>query len=98
MVASLRYLDTFVKRDGSWLVGERLLYVDWTEERSLALWSVTHARSYRGQGPTRDRGRPRDGRRLCAAPRARARSRRAGDDHRAPEGRFLPPEAEGGPS
>jgi len=36
MLASLRYHDTFVKRDGSWLFAERLLYVDWMEERSLA--------------------------------------------------------------
>jgi ketosteroid isomerase-like protein len=35
MVASLRYLDTFVKIDGSWLFAERLLYVDWLEERAL---------------------------------------------------------------
>jgi hypothetical protein len=34
MVASLRYLDTFVKRDGAWLFAERLLYVDWLEERA----------------------------------------------------------------
>ena len=33
-VASLRYLDTFVKRDGGWLFAERKLYVDWTETRS----------------------------------------------------------------
>ena len=36
MLASLRYYDSFVKRDGSWLFAERLLYVDWQEERSLA--------------------------------------------------------------
>jgi hypothetical protein len=36
MVASLRYLDTFVKLDGSWLFAERLLYVDWLEERALS--------------------------------------------------------------
>ncbi|HEV8060212.1 MAG TPA: nuclear transport factor 2 family protein [Gemmataceae bacterium] len=36
MVASLRYLDTFVKTDGEWLFAERLLYVDWQEERTLA--------------------------------------------------------------
>ena len=36
MVASLRYLDTFVKMDGEWLFAERLLYVDWLEERTLA--------------------------------------------------------------
>jgi hypothetical protein len=36
MLASLRYHDTFVKRDGAWLFAERLLYVDWMEERSLA--------------------------------------------------------------
>jgi hypothetical protein len=36
MVASLRYLDTFVKIDGDWLFAERLLYVDWLEERTLS--------------------------------------------------------------
>ena len=36
MVASLRYLDTFVKIDGSWLFSERLLYVDWLDERVLS--------------------------------------------------------------
>jgi hypothetical protein len=36
MLASLRYLDTFVKMDGVWLFAERLLYVDWLEERALS--------------------------------------------------------------
>jgi SnoaL-like domain len=36
MVAYLRYLDTFVKIDGVWLFAERLLYVDWLEERGLS--------------------------------------------------------------
>jgi hypothetical protein len=36
MVASLRYLDTFVKRDGVWPFAERRLYVDWVEERTLS--------------------------------------------------------------
>ena len=36
MVASLRYLDTFVKMDGAWLFAERQLYVDWLEERALS--------------------------------------------------------------
>jgi hypothetical protein len=36
MIAALRYLDTFVKIDGAWLFAERLLYVDWIEERTLA--------------------------------------------------------------
>ena len=36
MVASLRYLDTFVKIDGAWLFAERLLYVDWVDERPLS--------------------------------------------------------------
>ena len=35
MVAALRYLDRFVKEDGAWLFAERLLYVDWVEERAL---------------------------------------------------------------
>jgi hypothetical protein len=36
MVASLRYLDTFVKMDDTWLFAERLLFVDWQEERALS--------------------------------------------------------------
>ena len=36
MVASLRYLDTFAKTDGTWLFSERLLYVDWVDERALS--------------------------------------------------------------
>jgi len=35
MIAALRYYDTFVKMGGSWLFAERLLYVDWLEERAL---------------------------------------------------------------
>jgi SnoaL-like domain len=35
MLASLRYHDTFVKSDDQWLFAERLLYVDWLEERAL---------------------------------------------------------------
>ena len=36
MIAALRYNDTFTKKDGAWLFAERLLYVDWLEERTLA--------------------------------------------------------------
>ena len=36
MVASLRYLDTFVKMEGAWLFAERLLYVDWIDERAIS--------------------------------------------------------------
>ena len=36
MLAALRYNDTFVKVDGTWLFAERLLYVDWVDERALA--------------------------------------------------------------
>jgi hypothetical protein len=35
MIAALRYDDTFVKTDGTWLFAERKLYVDWIEERAL---------------------------------------------------------------
>jgi hypothetical protein len=35
MIAALRYSDEFVKIDGAWLFAERLLYVDWIEERAL---------------------------------------------------------------
>jgi ketosteroid isomerase-like protein len=36
MLASLRYYDRFVKMNGTWLFAERLLYVDWVDERALA--------------------------------------------------------------
>ncbi len=36
MVASVRYLDTFAKADGAWLFAERLLFVDWLDERVLS--------------------------------------------------------------
>jgi SnoaL-like protein len=35
MLASLSYYDTFVKMDGGWLFAERLLYMDWMDERAL---------------------------------------------------------------
>jgi hypothetical protein len=35
MLASLRYYDTFAKTDGAWLFAERLLYVDWLDNREL---------------------------------------------------------------
>jgi hypothetical protein len=36
MIAALRYYDTFAKVDGEWLFAERLLYVDWLEQRELS--------------------------------------------------------------
>jgi hypothetical protein len=36
MIAALRYYDTVVKTDRVWLFAERLLYVDWIEERVLS--------------------------------------------------------------
>ena len=36
MLSSLRYHDTFAKTDGAWMFAERLLYVDWLEERALS--------------------------------------------------------------
>jgi ketosteroid isomerase-like protein len=36
MIAALRYADTYVKQDGVWLYSERLLYVDWIEQRTLS--------------------------------------------------------------
>jgi len=35
MIAAIRYLDTFVKHDGTWLFSQRKLMVDWTETRPL---------------------------------------------------------------
>ena len=37
MIASLRYLDTFVKIDGVWYFAERNLILDWSESRSVAV-------------------------------------------------------------
>ena len=36
MIAALRYADTFARKDGAWLFAERLLYVDWIEQRALS--------------------------------------------------------------
>jgi hypothetical protein len=36
MIAALRYADTFVKTGGTWLFSERILYVDWLEQRALS--------------------------------------------------------------
>jgi len=36
MIASIRYLDEFVKQNGQWLFAERRLMVDWTETRPSA--------------------------------------------------------------
>ncbi|MGY4768764.1 nuclear transport factor 2 family protein [Kribbella sp. CWNU-51] len=35
MVASIRYLDQYVKQEGSWYFAERKLLVDWTETRPM---------------------------------------------------------------
>jgi hypothetical protein len=35
MIASLRYLDTFAKIDGSWYFAARDLILDWSETRSM---------------------------------------------------------------
>jgi hypothetical protein len=35
MVAHLRYRDTIVKQQGTWLFAERRLYLDWAETREL---------------------------------------------------------------
>jgi hypothetical protein len=36
MIAALRYSDTFVKTGGNWFFAERMLFVDWIEERQLS--------------------------------------------------------------
>jgi ketosteroid isomerase-like protein len=36
MITAIRYLDSFVKRDGKWLIRQRQVVVDWTENRPLA--------------------------------------------------------------
>jgi hypothetical protein len=36
MIAALRYSDRFVKIECAWLLSERLLCVDWIEERAVS--------------------------------------------------------------
>jgi hypothetical protein len=36
MIASIRHLDAFRKKNGAWLFAERKLMVDWTETRRSA--------------------------------------------------------------
>ena len=36
MITAIRYLDSFVKTDGKWLIRQRQVVVDWTENRPLA--------------------------------------------------------------
>jgi hypothetical protein len=50
MLASLRYLDTFVKLDGEWLFLEQRPYVDWMEERPLSCCAC-HKRLVARQSP-----------------------------------------------
>lgn len=40
MIASIRYLDTFVKQDSAWYFAERKLLVDWIETRQLSAATV----------------------------------------------------------
>jgi SnoaL-like protein len=40
MVASLRYLDSFIKLDGGWYFAERELILDWSETRTMATTTV----------------------------------------------------------
>jgi SnoaL-like domain len=35
MIAAIRYLDSYVKQDGTWFFSQRKLMVDWTETRPL---------------------------------------------------------------
>ena len=35
-IVAIRYLDSFVKRDGKWFIRQRQVVVDWTETRTLA--------------------------------------------------------------
>jgi hypothetical protein len=76
MVASLRYLDTFVKMDSSWLFAERRLYVDWLEEptiqqardRAEVLWGTTRPERATSAGSpgTSVNGRPKRARECLA--------------------------------
>jgi hypothetical protein len=35
MIAAIRYLDSFLKHEGTWYFSQRKLMVDWTETRPL---------------------------------------------------------------
>jgi len=55
MIAALRYYDTFVKMDGSWLFAERLLYVDWRGASIVMRMSNSDTSSV--NAPTTDQAR-----------------------------------------
>jgi SnoaL-like domain len=74
MIASIRYLDEFVKQDGQWLFAERRLMVNWTETRpSSALCPISQAGANRPgsrfrRAPARPRPPAGSGGPGCAAP------------------------------
>jgi hypothetical protein len=41
-IEAIRYLDSFVKKDGKWFIRQRQVLVDWTETRPLATSSADH--------------------------------------------------------
>src|SRR5579863_2984749 len=53
MVASIRYLDEFVKQDGQWLFAERRLMVNWIDTRPSTSLFKTRLRPARSPGCTR---------------------------------------------
>ena len=35
MISAIHYLDSYVKRDGAWLIRQRQVIIHWTETRPL---------------------------------------------------------------
>jgi hypothetical protein len=64
MIASLRYLDSFVKIEGTWFFEERNLILDWSETRSS-----TPSTMGRGEAVVDSEGNPRPTRWRVRAPK-----------------------------
>jgi hypothetical protein len=56
MIASLRYLDTFAKIDGSWYFAERKLLLDWSETRPSTPGTRPQTTRFVGIGANRRHG------------------------------------------
>jgi ketosteroid isomerase-like protein len=94
MVASIRYLDEFVKQDGQWLFAERRLMVNWIDTRpSVALSTLAAAQTGSVTGfPGPDgRASPRSGPRSARRRRGGARRRPSGERRLPPPARLPPP-------
>jgi SnoaL-like domain len=59
MIIAVRYLDSFVKQDGTWFIRHRQVLVDWTETRTLTtVYPVSAARHFKAAITQSTQARP----------------------------------------